>query len=127
MLGPSHKERFENTNVFVLSVIISVLLLAAMLINRFFGHECIEWKIAAAGLSLYSVAAPWLGRKSSKWRSFFARSALLFFLLIADCVLYLWLIPKCKLSEMTFYFEYVLFPLVVFLILSFIIKRLAQR
>ena len=121
-----NKEKPEYTNVFVLSVIISVLLLVFMFINRFFGNDCIDWKIAAAGLSGYGVIAPWLGRRSTRMRYFFIRSFMLFLLLVADSIIYLWLIPKCKLSEMSFHIEYILFPLAAFLILSFIISRSAK-
>ena len=127
MIEPRKRDQLEETNVFVLSVLISVLMLIAFFINRYFGTDCIGWKIAAVGLSLYAVIAPWLGKKAASFRRFFIRSTMLFFLLLADCILYLWLIPRCKFSEMNFYMEFILFPLATFLILSFIISRSVQR
>lgn len=127
MMESRKRDQLEETNVFVLSVLISVLLIIAFLLNRYLGVDCIEWKIAAAGLSLYAVIAPWFGKKAASFRRFFIRSTMLFFLLLADCILYLWLIPRCNFSEMNFYIEYILFPLATFLILSFIISRSVQK
>lgn len=118
-----HNKELNFSGVFLLSIILSVLMLFAMLYNRWEGTTCIEWKITAAALSVFAVSAPFFGRNSMNFRSFFFRSLGLFFMLIADAIIYIFLISRCTFMNVKFHVEFLLFPLLVFLLFSFLINR----
>lgn len=122
---PNQKDnrKLSFSGVFLLSIILSVLMFFAMLFNRWEGTSCIDWKITAVFLSVFAVSAPFFGRKSTDFRPFFFRSLGLFFMLIADAIIYIFLISRCTFMNLEFHIEFLLFPLLVFLLFSFLIDR----